>query len=65
MEHFTGTFAKAFGISSHLFRFHQITQSTILTEHAPERSDPSSVFQAATLCELLFHSLRISSSSFH
>lgn len=37
--------AKAFGISSHLIRFHQITQSTILTEHAPERATPALCFR--------------------
>lgn len=52
MENLTETFANAFGNSSHLIRFHQITQSTILTQSMlQKRADPQfCAFQAAKLC---------------
>lgn len=52
MENLTETSAKAFGNSSHLIQFHQITQGTILAQSMLHRqADPQPcVLQAAKLC---------------
>lgn len=63
MKNLTEIVADAFGESSHLIRFHQITRALSLHGACSgnEQTPQLCVLQAAKLCLLLFHSLRTAS----